>query len=109
MMRVLALGDVEAGLDDRRADQHVGLALPEVDHHLLELVLVHLAVRGRDPRLGDELAQPRHDLVDALDSVVDVEDLTLAQQLAPDRGLDLAGRRSGRRRSAPGAAPPAAW
>ena len=31
--------DVEAPLDDRRADQHVELAVDEVDHHLLELAL----------------------------------------------------------------------
>ena len=55
----VGVGDVEPGLDDRRTHQDVGLALPEVDHHLLELVLVHLAVRGGDPRLGDQLADPR--------------------------------------------------
>ena len=51
--------------------------------------LAHLAVRGRDPRLGHDLAQPRRDPVDGLDPVVDVEDLALAQQLAADRGADL--------------------
>ena len=62
----VGVGDVEAGLDDRGADQDVELLLPEVDHDLLELVLVHLAVRDRDPRLGDQLAQPRRGLVDRL-------------------------------------------
>ena len=52
----VGVGDVEAGLDDRRADQHVEALLPEVEHHLLELVLAHLAVRDRDPRLGHQLA-----------------------------------------------------
>ena len=41
----VGVGDVEAGLDDRRADQDVELLLPEADDDLLELVLVHLAVR----------------------------------------------------------------
>ena len=56
---------------------------------LLERVLVHLAVRRRDPRLGHELAQPRGRAVDRLDPVVDVEDLPVAQQLAADRRADL--------------------
>ena len=58
-------------------------------HDLLEGVLVHLAVRGGDPRLGHELAQPGRRPVDRLDPVVDVEDLALAQQLAADRRADL--------------------
>ena len=36
------VGDVEAGLDDRGRDEHVELALPEVDDDLLERVLVSL-------------------------------------------------------------------
>ena len=52
----VGVGDVEAGLDDRGAHEHVEALLPEVDHHLLELVLAHLPVGGRDPRLGHELA-----------------------------------------------------
>jgi hypothetical protein len=58
------VGDVEPGLDDRRRNQHVELALPEVDHHLLELVLAELPVGDRDPRLGHELGELRGDAVD---------------------------------------------
>src|SRR5215470_9895694 len=50
--------DVQAGLHDRRADQHVELLIPEVDHDLLERVLIHLTVRDRDPGLGNELRHP---------------------------------------------------
>ena len=39
--------DVEARLDDRRADEDVGGAVGELEHHLLELALGHLAVRRR--------------------------------------------------------------
>ena len=79
------VGDVEAGLDDGRRDEHVELALPEVDHDLLEGRLGHLAVRHGDARLGHELGELRGDPVDARDAVVHEEDLALAQQLAADR------------------------
>jgi hypothetical protein len=52
-------------------------------------VLAHLAVGDGDPRLGHQLAQPGGGLLDRRHLVVDVEDLALAQQLAPDRGGDL--------------------
>ena len=54
---------VDPRLDDRRAHEDVELAVPEVEHDLLEAPLVHLAVGDRDPRLGHEVAQPtRHRL-----------------------------------------------
>ena len=46
-------------------------------------VLVHLAVRDDDARLGQLLLQPRGLPVDRRHPVVDPEDLALAQQLAP--------------------------
>ena len=83
------IGDVDAGLDDRRAHEHVVLLLPEVDDDLFEPVLVHLAVGDRDARLGDELGQVRGDGLDVADPVVDVKDLPFAHEFAADRGLDL--------------------
>ena len=47
---------VDAALHDRGAHEHVVLVLPEVEHHPLEPALVHLPVRHRDARLGDERA-----------------------------------------------------
>ena len=85
----VGVADVEAVLDDRRADQDVEPLLPEVDDHLLEHVLVHLPVRDRDPRLRHELADLGRGPVDRLHPVVDVEHLAVAQQLAPERGGDL--------------------
>lgn len=82
--------DVDAGLDDRRTDDDVGLLLPEALDDLLELVLGHLAVGHRDAGLRDELADPGGRLLDRVHPVVDEEDLTLAEQLAPDRGGHLA-------------------
>ena len=43
---------VDAGLDDRRAQQDVVALGDEVAHHALELALGHLAVRDGDARLG---------------------------------------------------------
>ena len=85
----VGVGDVEPAFDDRRADQDVVLPLPEREHVAFEGVLVHLPVRRGDARLGHQLAQPGRGLLDGLDPVVDVEDLAVAQQLAPDRGGDL--------------------
>ena len=38
------VGDVESGLDDRRAYEHVDVAMPEVADYAVELLLPHLAV-----------------------------------------------------------------
>ena len=46
---------VDTGFDDGGADQHVVVALGEVDHDLFKTCLVHLAVRDRDPRLWHEI------------------------------------------------------
>ena len=43
---------VDAGFDDRRADQDVEAAVIEIEHHLLEFAGAHLAVRDfTDPRV----------------------------------------------------------
>ena len=55
MMSVLALGMSRPGFHDRGRDQHVVLPLPEVDHDLLQLVLVHLPVRHGDTGLRHQL------------------------------------------------------
>ena len=48
---------VDAGLDDRRAHEHVVAALGEVDDDLFQRPLVDLPVGHRDPRLRHELCQ----------------------------------------------------
>ena len=47
--------DIQTGFDDRRAQQHVKLLLAEIQHHVFQRVLAHLAVRNRDARLRHEL------------------------------------------------------
>ena len=76
---------VESGLDDRRADEDVGVAIPETDHLPFERVLVHLSVRHHDPGLGQLPLQPGGLPVDRRDAVVDPEHLAFAQELSTDR------------------------
>ena len=57
----------------------------ELDHPLLELALLHLAVRDEDAEPGAELLEPRRGLLDRLDAVVQVEGLAAAPVLALER------------------------
>src|ERR1700678_2013154 len=75
---------VDARFDDRGTDEHVVVALGEVDHHLLESCLVHLPVRYRDRCLGHELTQSRRSPLDVLHAVVYEKDLTLPEELTAD-------------------------
>ena len=80
---------VDAGLHDGGADQHVDVAFPEVEHHLLQVAFRHLAMRGDDGRLRHRLAQLSGHLLDVLHPVVDEEDLPLTSQFTTDRGSHL--------------------
>ena len=95
------LRDVDARLDDRRRDEHVGIAGEERVHALLELLLRHLPVRDQEAEARAELLELLARLVDRLDAVVQVERLPAACVLALERGLDqlfvvLADRRADR-------------
>src|SRR5258707_13550881 len=50
--------DIDAGLDDGRAQQHVAALAGEVAHHPLELALAHLARGDRETPLRQEVAEP---------------------------------------------------
>ena len=88
MMMVLAFGNVEAVLDDRRRQQHVELARDEVEHRALERVLAHLPVADDDPRFRHEPLDQVADREDRLDAVVDEVHLPAARQLVADRAAD---------------------
>ena len=79
---------VETALDDRRADEHVVLVVGEVEDDTLEPALVHLTVRDRNARVGDELAHVLRYEVDVLHAVVHEEHLALTQELTADRLRD---------------------
>ena len=84
----VGLRDVEAGLDDRRRDEHVRVAAQERVHLLLQLALAHLPVRDEETEVRRELLQLLRRLLDRLDAVVEVEGLPLALDLALERELD---------------------
>ena len=77
--------NVDARLDDRRADEHLNFSVRELLHHGRQALFVHLAVRDAD---GDVVAEELFELggaaVDGLDAVVHVVDLPAARELAPD-------------------------
>ena len=81
------LRDVDARLDDRRRDEHVGVAAEERMHPLLQLALTHLPVRDDEAQLRAELLQLLGCLFDRLDAVVEVERLPAALDLALERRL----------------------
>ena len=91
----VGVGDVEPRFDDRRADEHVGLAVGEREHHALERALAHLAVPDDEPRVRQHPPELLGLRLDGLDAVVDVEDLAAAVELAQDRVADEPGRRLG--------------
>jgi hypothetical protein len=64
------LRDVEAGLDDRRRDEHVRVAAQERVHLLLQLALPHLPVGDGHAQVRTELLDLRGGLLDRLDPVV---------------------------------------
>ena len=75
--------NVDARLDDRRADEHLNFSVRELLHHGRQALFVHLAVRDAD---GDIVAEELFELggaaVDGLDAVVHVVDLPAARELA---------------------------
>ena len=84
----VGVGQIDAGLDDGRADEDIRLLLEHGAPHLAELVLLHLAVTDGDPRVGDRFLQRGGAAVDGFDAVVQIKDLTAAAQLAPDGFVD---------------------
>ena len=77
--------NVEAGLDDGRADQHLNLAVGHALHDVAERFLAHFSVRNADlTGVTQQRLDARGAFVDGLDAVVKVVDLPAAFQLAPD-------------------------
>ena len=80
--------DVDAGLDDRGADEDLDLAVGHALHDVAELVLVHSPVGDGDLRAGVASHQGVRAAGDRLHAVVEVVDLAAPGQLAADRVVE---------------------
>ena len=87
--------DVQPAFDDRGRQQHVVAAVDEAEHHLFEVVLVHLAMSHGQPGLGHDLPQPTGEDFDVFDAVVDEKYLPVAVQFAQHGVADQLGIESG--------------
>ena len=77
----IAVGDIEAGLDDGRADEDVVLPRDEGGHGFFQFACTHLPVANNDARFGYQGGQPFGNGPDGLHAIVQVEDLAAAGQL----------------------------
>ena len=82
--------NIQAGLHNGGADQHVKAALPEVHNNLLQARFTHAAVGGGDARLRHELADFRGNIIDISHAVVHEEHLSFTHELAANCGSNLA-------------------
>ena len=78
----VGVGDVEPAFDDRRGQQNVEPLGDEIEHHLFQFALGHLAVADAERRLGHDPLQLGGDDLDVVHAVVDEENLPAAIQLA---------------------------
>ena len=80
--------NVDAGFDNGRADQYLGLATHHAVHDAGEFVLVHLPVGDGHRDIFQLLGQAVGRAVDVLHAVVQIVDLAAALQLSSDRLAD---------------------
>ena len=73
--------DVQAGLDDRCADQDVDASLHELAHHPGQPALRHLPVAHYDRRLRHKFPKPVGHCVNGLHAIVNEEHLAVAGHL----------------------------
>ena len=82
--------DIQAAFDDRRREQHVGLAVDKPRHHLLQVIAVQLPVPDHDARVRDQRLELSRNRLDGHDPVVQEKDLAAPVQLALDGVADHA-------------------
>ncbi|MNP48841.1 hypothetical protein D3C76_1429850 [compost metagenome] len=75
------VGDVHAGFNNAGADQHIEFPVQEVQDGFLQLLLAHLPVGHRHPRIRHQHGNLVGNLLDALDPVVQVVHLAFPGQL----------------------------
>src|SRR5699024_7152722 len=77
--------NIDAGLDDGRADQNIDFAVRHRVHDRGDLLLRHFAVYDADARVRQALLQLAGAPLDGFHAVVQVVHLPAAGQLAPNR------------------------
>ena len=78
----VGVGNIDAGLDNRGADQNMMMLVVEVRHDFLQRLLTQLPVRDTDRQFGQQLAQFARAFLDGFDFVVKIKHLTPTQGLA---------------------------
>ena len=78
------VGHVHAALDDGGGEEYVVVVVGEVDDGLLEFFRLHAAVGDGHACVGDEAVYHCLKLCQALDAVVDEENLSVAAELEVD-------------------------
>ena len=78
----VGVGYVNAGFDNRGANQYVVALMVEIGHHLFQLAFTHLAVANAHASLGNEQADLFGGLFDGFYFVVQVIHLSTAQQFS---------------------------
>ena len=79
------IGDIDAGLNNGGADQHLYLTVGHLLHNMAQLPLAHFSVGDGDGRiLSQQLPQPSGGVFDVLHTVVKVIHLTAPVQLPAD-------------------------
>ena len=81
----IGVGKIETRLDDRRANQDLGLVVEKIDHDFFQFFGPHLAMRDGDFRFRNQIGQLERQAIDRFDAIMKKEHLTAAFQLAQDR------------------------
>jgi hypothetical protein len=84
----VGVGDVEAGFDDHRRDEHIDVAVDEAAHYLFELALRHLSVADTHARARHHPLDMVRDSFDRLDAIVNEEYLPATIELPGNSLLD---------------------
>ena len=77
--------DIKTGLNDRCRHKHIGIAVDKIKHDLLELVLRHLSVCIDDVCRRNELLDLSCNLLDVLDTIIYIVNLSAPRKLTIDR------------------------
>ena len=84
----IGVGKVEARLDDRRANQDLGLVLEEIDHDFFQFLRTHLTVGHGHLCLGHEFGELERQTIDGFDPIVQKKYLPAAFDLAQNGVAD---------------------